>query len=65
MSQKNSILCLAESYLDSKLSLDDNNLCLDTYKLVGATHPKNIKQGGNYYKETLITFSIITKKHSQ
>ena len=60
MPKKKSILCLAELYLGSKLSLDDNNLYLDSYKLISAAHPKNIKQGGifHYYIETLPVKSI-------
>ena len=52
---KISILGLSESYLDSTISSDDKNLCLDGYKLIRAEHPKKIKQGGVciYYRETL------------
>ena len=41
-----------ESYLDSTISSDDNNLCLDGYKLIRADHPKSIKHGGTciYYR---------------
>ena len=48
-------ICLSESYLDSTISSDDKNLCLDGYNLICADHPKNIKQGGVciYYRETL------------
>ena len=48
-------ICLSESYLDSTISPVDKNLCLDGYKLIRATHPKNIKQVGVciYYRETL------------
>ena len=48
-------ICLSESYLDSTISSDDKNLCLDGYKLIRTDHPKNIKQGGVciYYRETL------------
>ena len=48
-------ICLSESYLDSTISSDDKNLCLDGYKLIRADHPKNIKQGGVciYYRKTL------------
>ena len=48
-------ICLSESYLDSTLSSDDKNLCLNGYKLIRADHPKNLKQGGVciYYRETL------------
>ena len=48
-------ICLSESYLDSSISSDDKNLCLDGYKLIRADHPKNIKQGGVciYDRETL------------
>ena len=45
-------ICLWESYLDSIISSDDKNLCLDGYKLIRADHHKNIQQGGVciYYK---------------
>ena len=48
-------ICLSESYLDSTISSDDKNLCLDGYKLISADHPKNIKQGRFciYYREAL------------
>ena len=41
--------------LDSTISSDDKNLCLDGYKLIRADHPKNLKQGGVCicYRETL------------
>ena len=46
---------LSESYLNSTISSDDKNLCLDGYKLISANQPKIIKQGGvcTYYRETL------------
>ena len=52
---KNFDICLPESYLDSTISSDNKNLCLDGYKLICADHPKNLKQGGVciYYTETL------------
>ena len=36
-------ICLSDSYLDSTISSDDKNLCLDGYKMIRADHPKNIK----------------------
>ena len=49
-------------YLVSTFSSDDNNLCLDGYKLTGANHPNNIKQGRvcNYYWEILPVKTIQT-----
>ena len=43
-----------ESYLDSTISSDDNNICLDGYKLIRADHPKSIKHGGAciYYRRS-------------
>ena len=48
-------MCFSEPYLDSTISSNDNNLCLDGYKLVRADHPKKIKQVRVciYYRETI------------
>ena len=40
------LICLSESYLDSSVSSDNDNLYLRDYKLVIADHPGNIKRGG-------------------
>ena len=40
------LICLSESYLDSSVSSDNDNLYIRDYKLVIADHPGNIKRGG-------------------
>ena len=47
--------CLSESYLDSSVSSDNDNLYIRDYKLVRAHHPGNIKRRGAcvYFKESL------------
>ena len=49
------MICLSESYLDSTVSSDNDNLYIRDYKLVRADHPGNIKRGGVcvYFKESL------------
>ena len=49
------IICLSETYLDSKTLPDDNNLDISGYKLVRSEHPSNSKLGEVwiYYKEVL------------
>ena len=50
------MICLSESYLDSSVSSDNDNLYIRDYnKLVRADHPGNIKRGGVcvYFKESL------------
>ena len=50
---KHDIICLSETYLDS--SIPDNLIEIESYNLVRADHPDNIKGGGVciYYKESL------------
>ena len=40
------LICLSESYLDSSVSSDNDNLYIRDYKLVIADQPGNIKRGG-------------------
>ena len=40
------LICLSESYLDSSVSSDNDNLYIRDYKLVIADHPGNKKRGG-------------------
>ena len=49
------IICLSETFLNSSYSSDDHDLTLDSYKLIRADHPLNIKRGGVciYYRESL------------
>ena len=49
------IICLSETYLDSSISSDNDNLELPGYNLVRADHPTNTKRGGVciYYHNSL------------
>ena len=49
------IICLSETYLDSSVPADDNNLQIPGYSSVRADHPSNTKSGGVliYYKNFL------------
>ena len=38
------MICLSESYLDSTVSSDNDNLYIRDYKLVRADHPGNIER---------------------
>ena len=40
------ILCLSETYLDSSISSNDNNLTIPGYDLYRADHPSNVKGRG-------------------
>ena len=46
------IICLSETYLDSTVASDDENLEITGYNLVRSDHPANTKRGGVclYYK---------------
>ena len=50
------VICLSETYLDSSISHDDNNLQIPGYNLYRVDHPSNIKRGGVciYYKISLL-----------
>ena len=39
------ILCLSETYLDSSVPLDDDNLQIPGYSSVRTDHPSNTKRG--------------------
>ena len=43
---KTDIICLSETYLDSSIPSDDDNLELPGYNLVRADNPTNTKRGG-------------------
>ena len=45
-SNKVDILCLSETFLNSDISCDDNNLQLPGFDLIRADHPSNTKRGG-------------------
>ena len=49
------IICLSETYLDSSIPSDDDNLELPGYNLVRADNPTNTKRGGVciYYHHSL------------
>ena len=49
------ILCLSETFLNSDISCDDNNLQLPGFDLIRADHPSNTKRGGVciYYRNFL------------
>ena len=49
------IICLSETYLDSSVAPDDDNLEISGYSLVRSDHPSNNKCGGVcvYYKNFL------------
>ena len=40
------IICLSESFLDSSILTENNNLKINGYKMVRADHPNNVKRGG-------------------
>ena len=42
------IICLSESFLDSSILTENNNLKINGYKMVRANHPNNVKRGGVY-----------------
>ena len=43
---KTDIICLSETYLDSSIPSNDDNLELPGYNLVRAHYPANTKRGG-------------------
>ena len=40
------IICLLETYLDSSIPANNDNLHIDGYNLVRSDHPSNTKRGG-------------------
>ena len=52
---KYDIICLSETYLNSSIPYDDDNLEIPGYNLIRADHPSENKRGGVciYYKNTL------------
>ena len=40
------VICLSETYLDSSILSDDNNLEIPGYDRIRADHPSNSKRGG-------------------
>ena len=49
---KYDFICISETYFDSTISSDSNNLNISGYNLIRADHPSNSKRGGVsiYYK---------------
>ena len=49
-------ICLSETYLDSSILSDNDNLVIKVYELVRDDHPDNIKRGGvcAYIKESFL-----------
>ena len=45
-------ICISETYLDSSVSLDDNDIAIEGYNIVRADHPSNHKKE-SHYKESL------------
>ena len=60
------IICLSETYLNSEIPSDDENLEIPGYNLVREDHPSNSKRGGVcvYYK-SLLPFRGINVKYLQ
>ena len=42
------VICLSETYLDSNIAPDDDNLEVAGCNLVHSDHPPNVKRGGVY-----------------
>ena len=64
------VICLSETYLDSSISNDDDNLEIPDYDLLRADHPSNTKRGGRclYLLQKLSSlknprYSIFTRMH--
>ena len=53
------ISCPSETYLNSDISPDDDNLEIPGYNIIRKDHPSNTKRGGVcfYYKNTLTFYS--------
>ena len=60
------IICLSETYLNSEIPSDDQNLEIPGHNLVREDHPSNSKRGGAcvYYKRSL-PFRVINVKYLQ
>ena len=60
------IICLSETYLNSEIPSNDENLEIAGYNLVREDHPSNSKRGGVcvYYKSSL-PFRVINVKYLQ
>ena len=64
------IICLSETYLDSTITSDDNNLETSGYNLTGSNHstnhPFNNKRGGVcIYHKNLLTLGVLSVQYLQ
>ena len=63
---KYDIICLSETYLNSEIPSDDENLEIPGYNLVRKDQPSNRKRGGAcVYYESLLPFRVINVKYLQ
>ena len=60
------IVCLSETFLNSEILTDDENLQIPGYSIAQVDHPSNIKRGGVciYYK-TLLPLKLLDIKYLQ
>ena len=60
------IICLSETYLNSEIPSDDENLEIPEYNLVGENHPSKGKRGGVcVYYTSLLPFKVFNVKYLQ
>ena len=60
------IICLSETYLNSEIPSDDENLEISGYDLVGEDHPSNSKRGGVCFSyKSSLPFRVINVKYLQ
>ena len=57
---KYDFICISETYFDSSVESEDDDLRINGYKLIQMDHPMNTKRGGvcMYYKESLVVKMI-------
>lgn len=58
------MICISESYLDSSISPDSEQLNIESHKLIGNNHPGNVRTRGvcAYFRESL-PIRFISKSH--
>ena len=60
------IICLSETYLNSEIPSDDENLEIPGYNLAGENHPSKGKRGGVcVYYTNLLPFKVFNVKYLQ
>ena len=62
------ILCLSETYLDSNISSNNNNLAIPGYNLYRADHLSNVKRGGEgkgIYHKNVLPLKVIDIQYVQ